>query len=113
MELVTEKIPKINIKDIVIFTHNTDNLQKYIEYLIQANKVMFQEVSDLKIKTARLEEEQKKLPDILFRLSVNEKKTSDIYESINSFKLKFMDIDSKNKKFEEVCYLEILFLQLI
>lgn len=103
MELLSEKIPKINIKDVVVFTHNTDNLQKYIEYLMQANKILLQEVSDLKIRTVRLEEEQKKLPDISFRLSVNEKKTSDIYESINSFKLKFMDIDKKNTQFEEVC----------
>jgi len=102
MELLTETIPNFEIKDLVIFTHNTDILQKYIEYLMTANKILIQEVSDLKIRTSRVEEEQKKLPDICFRLNVNERKITDIYESINHFKLKFIEVDRKNAKFEEV-----------
>jgi len=102
MEILNEKIPKINLKDIVIITHNTDNLQKYIEYLLNANKVLIKEVSELKKRTLRIEEEQKKLPEIIFRLNVNEKKISDITEEVNNSKLKFMAIDRKNEKFQEV-----------
>lgn len=102
MEIQTQEKPKIDLKDILSFTLNSDNLQKYLDFFINTENILKKEVNDTKIRLDRVEENQKITAEILFRLNVNEKKIDDIYKSINSFQSKFIEIDSKLSKIDEV-----------
>ncbi len=102
MEIQLQKKPEIELKDILSFTLNTDNLQKYINFFSITDNYLKNEVSDTKIRMDRVEENQKVTAEILFRLNVNEKKIDDLYKSITSFQGKLLDFESKLSKIEEV-----------
>jgi len=102
MEIQLQKKPEIELKDILSFTLNTDNLQKYINFFSITDNYLKNEVSDTKIRMDRVEENQKVTAEILFRLNVNEKKIDDLYKSITSFQGKLLDFESKLSKIDEV-----------
>jgi len=102
MENTAQEKPKIDLKDILSFSLQTENLQKYLDFFINTDNFLKREVNDLKIRMDRVEENQKVTAEIFFRLNVNEKKIDDIYKSINAHQAKFMDVDMKIARYEEV-----------
>lgn len=102
MEIEAQDKPKIELKDILAFTLNTDNLQKYLDFFINTDNYLKKEVNDTKIRLDRVEENQKVTAEILFRLNVSEKKIDEIYKTMNSFQAKIMDFENKLSKIDEV-----------
>ena len=94
--------PKIDIKELMKFTLTFDNLQKYIDHLTNTDIFLGKEMSDVRMRLDRVEDQQKVFTEILFRLNVNEKRIDEIYKSISSIQRKIVDADQKLSTFEEV-----------
>jgi hypothetical protein len=94
--------PKIELRELMKFTLSFDNLQKYIDHLTNTDIYLGKEMSDVRMRLDRVEEQQKVTTEILFRLNVNEKRIDEIYKSISSIQRKIVDADQKLSTFEEV-----------
>lgn len=113
MEAMKLEKPKIELKDLFFLSYNTDNLQKYIDYLVSSDSSLFKEINDLKIRMGRAEEGLKATTDIYFRLNVNEKKIDDVHKTLNSHQVKLMQIDSQLLKFDEVYIIIVIVIIII
>ena len=98
MEVISHEQPQFNLNEMLLFSCNSDILQKYISYLVDSNKLLKIEMNDLKIKFNRIENEEI-FNEINLKLNSHELKIEQISNSSHS--QKFMDIDQKISKLQE------------
>jgi len=95
MEIKINNHKSIKLNEIIKYTLNTDNLVAMFEFILDNNNNAFKEINDAKLRYTRIEDEQKKVEEILFKLNTQERKINDVQSTIYSYNTRIMDIDTK------------------
>jgi len=95
MEIIISKNKSLKLNAMIKYTLNTDNLATMFEFILENNKNALNEITDVKLRCTRLEDDQKKADEIQFKLNSQESKINDILSTIYSYNTKFMDMEMK------------------
>lgn len=95
MEIKINNNKSIKLNEMIKYSLNTDNLAAMFEFILDNSKNYLNEINDVKLRCTRIEDEQKKAEDFIFKLNTQERKISDIQSTIYSYNTRFMDMDTK------------------
>jgi DNA repair exonuclease SbcCD ATPase subunit len=87
--------PPCRLEEVISFNFQFKNLQRYLDFLNNADSMMNTQIKDLRMKLDEIEMLKAKMDDFEFTLNSNVKKFAEMENTISSHAAKFHDIDSK------------------
>jgi len=94
MELVFED-PPCQIDDVIRLSYSFDNLHKFLNFLVFNDKESFTQINEINVKIKEIDILRTNIEEVTSRVGKCESRFSDIETTINSFFLKFNDLDTK------------------
>ena len=99
MEVLT---PPCISADVIIQTFNYDNLQKYLEYLLQLDKKAIEQIFNLHKKMEEITDLKQEIVDMNFKLERYDNKFDEMNKVLNNHQIKLIDVEKQAIGFQEV-----------